>query len=39
MLNVYFWNKNEQMFQIDLNSYLKEETWLGEQVLLYILNM
>ena len=36
MFNVYFWNKNEKMFQRDLSSYLKEETWLGEQVLLYI---
>ena len=25
MLNVYFWNKIEKMFQIDLNSDLKEE--------------
>ena len=25
MLNVYFSNKNEKMFQINLNSYLKEE--------------
>ena len=25
MLNVYFCNKNEQMFQTDLNSDLKEE--------------
>ena len=25
MLNVYFWNKNEKMFQIDFNSDLKEE--------------
>ena len=39
MLNVYFWNKNEKIFQIDLNSDLKEEptgTWLEEQVLFYI---
>ena len=25
MLNVYLWNKNQKMFQIDLNSDLKEE--------------
>ena len=25
MLNVYLWNKNKKMFQIDLNSDLKEE--------------
>ena len=25
MLNVYFWNKNEKLFQIDLNSDLKEK--------------
>ena len=25
MLNVYFWNKNKKMFQIDMNSDLKEE--------------
>ena len=25
MLNVYFWGRNEKMFQIDLNSDLKEE--------------
>ena len=25
MLNVYLWNKNEKMFQIDLDSDLKEE--------------
>ena len=25
MLNVYFWSKNEKIFQIDLNSDLKEE--------------
>ena len=25
MLNVYFWNKNKQIFQIDLDSDLKEE--------------
>ena len=25
MLNVYLWNKNQKMFQIDLNSGLKEE--------------
>ena len=26
MLNVYSWNKNEKLFQIDLNSDLKEES-------------
>ena len=35
MLNVYFWNKNEKMLQIDLSSDLKEEPEL--QVLLYII--
>ena len=25
MLNTYFWNKKEKIFQIDLNSDLKEE--------------
>ena len=25
MLNVFFWNKNEKMLQIDLDSNLKEE--------------
>ena len=39
MLNVYFWNKNEKIFQIDLSIDLKEEpagTWLEEQALFYI---
>ena len=35
MLNVYFWNKNEKMFQKDLNSDLKEKT--EEQVLVYVI--
>ena len=29
MLNVYFWNKNEKMFQTDLEKDLKK-TWLEE---------
>ena len=37
MLNVYFWNKNEKIFQIDLNSDLKENlTWRAGVCLHYL---
>ena len=32
MLNIYFWNKNKKMYQIDLNSDLKEDTNEGKYV-------
>ena len=33
MLNVYFWNENEKMFRIDLNSDLKGEPDLKSRFL------
>ena len=36
MMNVYFWNKKEKVFQKDLKSDLKEEPD-QEQVLVYII--
>ena len=33
MLNVYFWNKNEEIFQIDLNSDFKEEPDLKSRLI------
>ena len=37
MLNVYFWNKNKKMFQIDMNSDLKEKPDLNSRGWLYII--
>ena len=38
MLNIYIWNKNEKMFQIALNSDLKEEPEFKDRCWLYYLN-